>query len=219
MQKASFLYLLIVIALALLGAYHAVAVPSSLTAFIRFSALAAYMLICITLLIGPLTLLWPKSFAQIVEPRRAIGISSSLFVLLHAGLYIAMRLGWSFDYLWGFPMVVTATPALILLFMLTITSADFAIKTLGAGLWKSVQRLNYLAFILVSAHFLLKSNGLPRISASGQGINLAELAMVLLGLATIIFQFWGFLARRARMKEAGAKAAQAEGEGRGTSAA
>ncbi|MFH1785505.1 MAG: ferric reductase-like transmembrane domain-containing protein [Candidatus Micrarchaeota archaeon] len=175
----------------LLGFYETMNSESTTVAFVRFSALAAYLLLCITLLIGPLVTLWPKEFAQIVEPRRAIGIASFVFVLLHVFLSMAHYFSWDINGIFSVPPMAIGTVALILLFLLTITSCDFAIKKLGAVWWKRIQQFNYLAFILVTIHFVMKANGLFK----GNSINLAEVSLIVLGAATVVLQIVGFVTR------------------------
>ncbi len=207
MNKSSFLFLLLIGAMILLGAYNSLfPVPAS-TAFIRFFGLSAFMLLCVSLIIGPLALLWPATFAQLIEPRRAIGITSFVFVLLHLFILALARFDSDFAAaLLSTNPVVTVT-ATALLFLLTITSSDFAVKTLGAGLWKNVQRFNYLAFVLSFAHFILFSNGLFINVRGTMFVNLAEAALALLGIVTILLQIAGFITRKKKEAENRAKLA------------
>ena len=208
MQKGSFLFLLILCAVALLGLYHAASPLPGHIIFTRFFALSAYFLLCMSLVIGPLIILRPAVFGQLAEPRRAIGIACFVFVLLHILVLLALRYNWGIrQILNGDPLV--SIPAALLLLALTLTSSDYAVKKLGPSLWKNVQRFNYLAFILVSVHFITKATGLPFIS-SGKSLNLAESALLILGLMTVGLQIAGFIARRKRMKAAAAPAAPAK---------
>ncbi len=204
MQKPSFLFLLLLCGVAILGAYQASLGGSAATGFIRFTALAAYFLLCVSLIIGPLVVLAPAAFAQIVEPRRAVGIACFVFAAVHVIVLAAVRMGWDIGRLLsGFDPLISV-PATLLLLALALTSSDYAIKTLGPGLWKSIQRLNYIAFALVTAHFISKANGLGFLG-SGSGLNLAEAALLALGTATVALQAAGFLERRRRLREAAEK--------------
>jgi len=209
MNKPSFLFLLIIIALAVLGAYHALFPIPAEIAFTRFFALSGFMLICVSLLIGPLATIWPKSFALLIEPRRAVGIAAAAFAFIHILISLGLTFGWNLNVLLGTPGFIVVVPATILLFVLAVTSADYAIKILGPGLWKNVQRFNYLVFILSFAHFILKSNGLFTALQGKTFVNLAEVFCILLGIVTVALQFAGFFTRRKMQAENRAKMAAA----------
>jgi len=208
MIKASFLFLLLICAIALLGTYNALfPVPAS-TAFIRFFGLSAFLLLCISLMLGPLMVLWPSAFGALMEPRRAIGIASFVFVLLHLFVLVVERLGFDILAILGFSNIWISLSATIILLVLAITSSDFVVRTMGAGFWKNVQRLNYLAFVLSFVHFALNSNGIF-INVRGKTfVNLAEVALVLLGIITVLLQLAGFILREKRKSEANAAGKQ-----------
>jgi DMSO/TMAO reductase YedYZ heme-binding membrane subunit len=58
--------------------------------------------------------------------------------------------------------------------------------------WKNIQRGAYLVFALSMVHFIFMANGLTTVQ------NIVEVALLLLGIATVILQVWGFLTVRAR---------------------
>ncbi len=201
MQKNSFLFLLILIMLAAIGTYQALFPAPTAMAFDQFLALSAFLLICISLMIGPLATLWPKSFAVLIEPRRAIGIAAFVFALVHIAIAFAIILGGDLGAVLSSVGNWFGVLAGILIFILAVTSSDYAIKTLGPGLWKNVQRFNYLIFILVLAHFILMSF-IVSTTVSGQTfINLADVFMLLMAFATVILQIAGFLTRRRMMQK------------------
>ncbi|MCI0504357.1 ferric reductase-like transmembrane domain-containing protein [Candidatus Micrarchaeota archaeon] len=211
MQKPSWLFLLLFCGVALIGAYQSLFQIHAMTSFVRFFALSGYFLLCVSLIIGPLVVLWPKEFAQYVEPRRAVGIACFVFAIIHGLLVLGPRWGWDFGFLLAGPGSMSTIPATLVLLALALTSSDYAIKVMGPGLWKNVQRFNYLAFVFSSVHFVLLANGLF-VQVNGRTfVNAAEVALLLLGLATVALQAAGFVARRARM--AAAKPPQAKPEG------
>ena len=207
MQKPSFLFLLILGAVALLGAYQSLFPIPTMTSFTRFFALTAYLLLCVSLLIGPLTVFRPQTFGQIIEPRRAVGIACFAFVTVHGTLVIGPRYGWDLSPLVSSLGLAAAIPATLVLLALTLTSSDYAVKTLGPGVWKNIQRFNYLAFALASMHFILQSNGLFLDVNGKTFVNIAEIALLLLGAATVLLQVAGFIERRRKL--ASSKQAQA----------
>ncbi len=90
MNKTDELFLAIIIVLAALAGYEALFPPPASTALIRFLALGGFFLVCAALSIGPLAVLSPKTFAAMMEPRRAVGIASFAFVLLHFLLVLSV---------------------------------------------------------------------------------------------------------------------------------
>lgn len=210
MQKSSFLFLLILTAVSLLGAYHAlVPEPSAATAIIRFLALAAFFLLCVSLLIGPLVVFWPQKFVQLIEPRRAVGIAAFVFCSLHVFLAASLYFSWDIGAMVAFLPLVIAIPAYIIMLALALTACDFAVNTLGMAKWKTIQRFAYLAFVLLFVHFLLQSTGLYAKNGKPATLNFAELALLALGIATVAFQIAGFVTFRKRQAASKAAAAAA----------
>jgi DMSO/TMAO reductase YedYZ heme-binding membrane subunit len=206
MQKPSWLFLLLLCGVALIGAYQSFFQIDAMTSAVRFFALAGYFLLCVSLIIGPLVVLWPKEYAQLVEPRRAVGIACFVFVLVHALLVLGPRWGWDFGPLLSGPGSIATIPATLILLALALTSSDYAIRLMGPALWKNVQRFNYLAFAFSTVHFVFLANGLF-VQVNGRTfVNIAEVALLALGLATVALQAAGFVAFRKR--SAAAKAAQ-----------
>ena len=201
MKKTSLIFLVLIAGMTLIGAYSALfPVPAS-TAFIRFLGLSAFLLLCVSLMIGPLSVIWPKAFAELIEPRRAVGIACFVFVLFHLLLVALLRFGFDIGAMIGALNLWISAPAAILLLIIAITSSDFAIKKMGPLLWKNVQRLNYLAFILSFAHFILDSNGLFTIVRGKTFVNLAEAGLVVLGGIAILLQIAGFAIRRTNFRK------------------
>ncbi len=198
MDKPSFLFLLLLSAVALVFAYQTGFAPSSPYPAIEALGLSAFLLICASLLIGPIAVLLPKLGLPLIGPRRSVGLAAFVFALLHGLLALALALGWNLAYIFASTSLFLSSIALLILLAIALTSNDWAEHRLGAGLWKNIQRFNYLAFILVLAHFILQSRGLPYLSASPSGLNLAELALLLLGILTILLQLAGFVTMRRR---------------------
>ncbi len=201
MNKGSFLFLLILVMLAAVGAYQALfPVPTSM-AFDEFFGLSGFLLICISLMIGPLATIWPKSFALLIEPRRAVGLAAFVFALVHIAIAFGIILGGRIGMLFSTLSLELGVLAGILLFILAVSSSDYAIKLLGPGPWKNVQRFNYLIFILVLAHFLLRSAIVSTTSSGQTFVNLVDVFALLMAAAAIILQVAGFFTRRRMMAQ------------------
>lgn len=202
MHKPSFLFLLLLLGVALLGAYHALSGAPAATLAIRFLALSALFLLCVSLMIGPLAVFWPHQFSSLIEPRRAIGLAAFAFAALHLLLVLSLYFNWDIGTAVSFLPNAVAVPAAVILLAATLTSCDFAVSRLGLAKWKSIQRFVYAAFVLLLAHFLLKSNGLFAKGDKPVPLNLAEAALLLLAAATIALQIAGFYTRMTRKAEA-----------------
>ncbi|MCL6089156.1 MAG: hypothetical protein M1530_03260 [Candidatus Marsarchaeota archaeon] len=214
MDKPSFLFLLLLSAVALVFAYQTGFAPASPYPAIEALGLSAFLLICASLLIGPIAVLLPKYGLPLIGPRRAVGLAAFVFALMHGLLALALALGWNLSYIFASSSLLTASAAMLILLAIALTSNDLAEHKLGAGLWKNIQRFNYLVFVLVLAHFILQSRGLPYLSSAQSGLNLAELALLLLGILTVLLQVAGFITmrrRRARSEEEKSAAGGASG--------
>ncbi|MBM3229013.1 hypothetical protein FJZ26_01150, partial [Candidatus Parvarchaeota archaeon] len=183
-----------------LGLFDLYAIPPAPGATVRFLGLGAFFLICVSLVIGPLAVLWPSAFGSIVESRRAVGISAFVFAALHSFIVLSFGLNWNFEVILSFFSFQLALPALVILLALALTSSDWVVRKLGFAKWQALHRLVYLAFVLLLGHFLIQA------TYGGKQLNLAEMALVMLGALTVLLQVAGFVAFR-RKKEAG-KAAQ-----------
>lgn len=191
MHKSSEMWLVILAVLAVLGVYQALFPVSAFTAFTRFLGLAAFFLLCVSLLVGPLAAFWPSKYAQLIEPRRAVGIAAFLFLAAHALLVTWVGLKFDFGIVASNPPLLAGSVAVVITFLLAATSTNFAVRKLGVTNWKNLQRLTYVAFVLSFAHFLFLANGLLAQKDGVPFLNLAEAALVLLGGITVIAQLAG----------------------------
>lgn len=198
MQKPSFLFLLLALGIALLGAYQGTVDASAQTAIVRFLALSAFFLLSVSLMIGPLAVLQPSTFAPLIESRRAVGLAAFAFSALHVILVLALYFNWDFSSIFSYQPNLIALPAILILSALALTSCDYAVQKLGMGKWTTIQRFVYPAFVLVLAHFILKSNGLLAKQGAAAGSNISEASLILLAGIALALQFAGFYTRRKR---------------------
>ena len=144
------------------------------TLVIRSCALAAILLLHITLCIGPLARLNPQ-FLPFLYNRRHLGVTVFSLGLVHAGLavfqfhalgndnpLISTLTAYGRDYqlrgvgdISHFPFEIFGACALAILFLMAATSHDFWLKNLGASIWKALHLGVYLAYGLLIAHVLL----------------------------------------------------------------
>lgn len=144
------------------------------------------------LLAGPLTKIFQTLpfRAQYLKARRAIGVSSFYFALLHT------KYGF-FDFLGGFQgltalnstfiiSIILSSISLIILMLMAITSFDYMVKLLTFQKWKMLHRFVYLASVFILIHAVL----------IGERLQEFFIIRLLLGVGTIlllVFHFVGFL--------------------------
>ncbi len=146
-------------------------------------ALIAFGFLYLALLCTPLYAAMPTlPFRAIyIRARRALGVSAFLFAALHATIEFFGLLGGftGFGFLTGqyLAAVLLGLTALTILFIMTLTSTDYAVRKLGK-LWKKIHRFVYLAGMVIIVHVLFIGSDF---------MNLASIE------ATVFFTFVGFL--------------------------
>ncbi len=164
--RNSRLYVLIssVLLSLLFALYSYFYIPVGILQNIRFEqlcGLASIMYLYISLLIGPFFYQFPRvSGGEIWKHmRRAIGVSSCYFAILHT--YVTF-----FEQLKGFSGIAYLSNSYVIalllgcislsiLVILTLTSVDLAVRTLGFTNWKLLHRLTYVGGVFVLIHVLM----------------------------------------------------------------
>lgn len=159
-------YVLVINILISIGVYFLTLsyVPDGYLQIIRLTQIYAFLAVInlyLALLIGPLcfTFRFLPYFGQIVKARRATGVSVFLFAVLHVKYAF-------FDQLGGFAglgflssryllAISLSALALLILFLMTLTSFDFIIKKMTYPKWKFLHKFVYLAGIFILIHALL----------------------------------------------------------------
>lgn len=132
---------------------------------IRAFGTCAITLLHLILAIGPLARLGSR-FAPLLYNRRHLGVSFFLVALAHAALATAFYGGFGVQpaaeaMLAGYepalrpgalPFEAFGFFALLIFFLMAATSHDFWLANLGAGVWKALHMLVYLAYLLVYLH-------------------------------------------------------------------
>jgi len=122
--------------------------------------------ITVSLLIGPINLLFKRVNPISTYFRRDIGITGGVLAVIHsvAGLFVHFR-GHNWQYFlikteagysirldnFGLANYTGLISGLIIVFLL-MTSNDFSFRKLNSFVWKNIQRLTYLAFIFAIIH-------------------------------------------------------------------
>jgi sulfoxide reductase heme-binding subunit YedZ len=138
------------------------------TLLIRAFGTCAILLLHIVLIIGPLCRLHPK-FLPLLYNRRHLGVTTAFVGAAHAALSVfqfhalgtlnpfASLLISNTRYvsIADFPFQVLGLLALIILFLMAVTSHDFWLNNLTAPVWKMLHTLVYAAYALLIGHVTL----------------------------------------------------------------
>jgi DMSO/TMAO reductase YedYZ heme-binding membrane subunit/nitrite reductase/ring-hydroxylating ferredoxin subunit len=138
------------------------------TALIRSTATLATLLLHVILAIGPLCRI-NKKFLPLLYNRRHLGVTMFCIALIHGAFSIFQFHGLSntnpfvslflsntqFNSVSQFPFQSLGFFALIIFFLMAITSHDFWLHNLSPRVWKTLHMFVYLAYLLVILHVLL----------------------------------------------------------------
>ena len=138
------------------------------TLLIRGFGTCAILLLHIVLIIGPLCRLSPK-FLPLLYNRRHLGVTTFFVGAIHGVFSIIQfhALGnvnpivsilisnTRFSSIADFPFQILGLIALIILFLMAVTSHDFWLNNLTAPIWKLLHTLVYVAYALLIGHIVL----------------------------------------------------------------
>jgi methionine sulfoxide reductase heme-binding subunit len=138
------------------------------TLLIRSSSTLAVLLLHIILVIGPLCRLNNK-FLPLLYNRRHLGVTMFCFAAIHGvfsivqfhslsntnALVSVFTSNTNYGSLSGFPFQALGFFALLIFFLMAITSHDFWLHNLSPRIWKTLHMFVYLAYFLVVMHVML----------------------------------------------------------------
>lgn len=138
------------------------------TLIIRATAITAFVLLHIILSIGPLSRLNIK-FLPLLYNRRHLGVSMFIIALIHGAFSIIQfhALGdvnpivsvftsnQYYSEISAFPFQILGFFALIILFLMAVTSHDFWLNNLSPKIWKTLHMGVYVAYALLVLHVAL----------------------------------------------------------------
>lgn len=131
----------------------------------RIFADAAFVLLCLALIIGPVVRFVPR-LSPLLPWRRELGIWCTVAALLHVAIYAEGAYDWNvlrfFVRTRGRETVVLknalamgnwiGAAAILYAVVLALTSNDFSQRLLRAGPWKLLQQQTYTLFVLTLLH-------------------------------------------------------------------
>jgi DMSO/TMAO reductase YedYZ heme-binding membrane subunit/nitrite reductase/ring-hydroxylating ferredoxin subunit len=138
------------------------------TLLIRSTSTLAVLLLHVILAIGPLCRL-NKKFLPLLYNRRHLGVTMFSLALIHGSFSILQfhSLGnvnpfvslftsnTNFNSIAAFPFQALGFFALVIFFLMAITSHDFWLHNLSPKVWKALHMFVYLAYFLVVMHVML----------------------------------------------------------------
>jgi len=132
---------------------------NSLREINKVLALASIGLIAISLIIGPLSRMFPRHFAHLVPHRKFIGLTGFAFALFHS-VYSALviygadinKMIFENPKMFG---LISGLIALAIFLVMAITSNAQSVKKMGYDKWKAVQTFGYVGLALAALHFAL----------------------------------------------------------------
>jgi nitrite reductase/ring-hydroxylating ferredoxin subunit/DMSO/TMAO reductase YedYZ heme-binding membrane subunit len=138
------------------------------TLLIRSSSTLAVLLLTIILSIGPLCRI-NKKFLPLLYNRRHLGVTMFTVALVHGafGIFQFHALGnthtlvslfssnTNYGSLADFPFQALGFFALLIFFLMAITSHDFWLHNLSPRIWKTLHMFVYLAYFLIIMHVML----------------------------------------------------------------
>lgn len=153
----------------------------------HFTGLMALKLLLATLAVTPLARYGKQPL--LIRTRRLLGVWCFVWATLHLVSYSVLELGISNLNLLGSELVTRPYLTIgiicwLILFALTLTSTQAAIKSLGKR-WQKLHNTVYLVLILAPIHFIWSVKVL-----SPQPLLYALVALVLLALRYKKFRFW-----------------------------
>jgi methionine sulfoxide reductase heme-binding subunit len=179
------------------------------------SAYAGLVLLCGSLALGPINVIRDRPNPVSFDLRRDVGIWAGIIALFHVVVGLQAHLGGRFWLYFvhrlpsrpdPFPIRLdlfglsnhTGLAATLILAALLALSNDRALRRLGAGRWKTLQRWNYAAFGLVALH------GAGYQLNAGRGALLVALFAGMV-VAVIGVQFVGYRKRTTAARGPGAR--------------
>jgi sulfoxide reductase heme-binding subunit YedZ len=149
----------------------------------RMLALEGLVLLNMSVLLGPLSRLLPKTFSRYLIHRKALGLWGVAFITAHVLLSLQLNYGFDFTALQSAPQgvgivkgvqalltqagmllggMLPAKPGLqagvlafIVLLAIALASNRLSEKVMGHRKWKILQRLSYLVLLISLAHFYI----------------------------------------------------------------
>jgi methionine sulfoxide reductase heme-binding subunit len=98
---------------------------------------------------------------MLIRFRRALGLLTFLYAVLHLTVWVTLDLAFRWGEIWGDivkrPYIIVGMIALLLMVPLAITSNNTSVRRLGGQMWQRLHKLTYVAVALGGLHFVMQS--------------------------------------------------------------
>ncbi|MDU8929415.1 protein-methionine-sulfoxide reductase heme-binding subunit MsrQ [Alisedimentitalea sp. MJ-SS2] len=95
---------------------------------------------------------------NLVKFRRAIGLTAFLYICVHLLVWLLLDV-FLLSEIWGDivkrPYITVGMAGFVALVPLAVTSNNWSVRKMGAGAWKRLHRLTYIAAVLGAVHFVM----------------------------------------------------------------
>lgn len=136
-------------------------------ALVKSTGNLAWQLLICTIFIGLLHKLFPTSatLARLLPLRKDAGVLAFFLAVAHL-IAACLRVGLSWTepiailgYAFEEPALAAGTLSFLIMLPLAATSTVWAVRTMGGTMWKRLQRLAHIAFILAALHVAFIGHG------------------------------------------------------------
>ncbi len=118
---------------------------------------------------------------NLIKFRRMFGLLAFIYVCLHLAVWVVLDMsllwGQMWDDIWKRPYITIGMAGFLALVPLAITSNNASLRKMGAGAWRKLHRLTYLAVILGGVHFIWLVKGIQLEPLIYMAVILALLAL------------------------------------------
>lgn len=101
---------------------------------------------------------------NLIKFRRMFGLLAFIYVCLHLTVWVALDMSFLWAQMWADiwkrPYVTIGMAGFLALIPLAVTSNNISVRKLGAGTWRKLHKLTYLAVILGAVHFIWLVKGI-----------------------------------------------------------
>ena len=101
---------------------------------------------------------------NLLKFRRAIGVLAFTYVALHLAVWVVLDMsllwGQMWADVWKRPYITIGMAGFVALLPLAITSNNLSVRKLGAGTWRKLHKLTYVAVLLGGIHYLWLVKGI-----------------------------------------------------------
>ena len=96
---------------------------------------------------------------NLLKFRRAIGVMSFVYVVVHLGIWVALDMAFRFEQMWSDiwkrPYITIGMVAFIAMIPLAVTSNNLSLRRMGAASWRKLHKLAYPIAVLGVVHFIM----------------------------------------------------------------